>query len=138
MPVNRDLVGLKPDVLLDFRLFGTTVALIFLEVRGTGLTLVKLEGLMMGLLGKANLRFESKGDNFTVVISSAIVSVVDGISVVVTSVSVANVVGCVVKSSIIGLVLAFSVDVVNTVVVEDGLVDVIGKMVILIGCCTVD
>lgn len=62
--VNRDLLGLKPVVLFVFWFkFETTVALIFLGALGVGL--VKLEDLMIGLLGNANLdRLVSSGDIF--------------------------------------------------------------------------
>lgn len=117
------------------------MAFIFLETRGVGLGLVKLEGLTIGLRGNANFRFASKGDILTVVISSGIVSVVDGISVVViVCASVVKVVGAgVVSRSIIGLVFTVSVvDVVDVIVVDDGLSDVCDKIVILTGYFIVD
>lgn len=81
--VNLVLLGLNPVVLFAFWFKEeTTVAFIFFRERGAGR--VKLEGLMMGLLGNANFDlFASSGDIFCVVVSSGTVSVVDGSSVVV-------------------------------------------------------
>lgn len=132
--VNRDLLGLKPVVLFALWFtFEMTVALIFLKDFGVGL--VKLDGLIIGLLGNANLdRLASSGDNFWVVVSSGTVSVVVGMSVVVVGASVVIVVGCVVvRRSNTGPIVAASVVEVVVVVVCVVISDVSGITDMLTG-----